>query len=150
MPLVYPSRAQTSEILWKSLGIHDLEHSEGSVYASVKWDLCIIQVNIHYYLYFHCSIIEYNVFFLISGGFSYHQEFFKSWTTKFQSEDKTSFKNLKQNPIIASDNNFDFGSLFFFQKIVPHLSQIFVFFLFFFWNFSSNKRFHEKKLASEN
>ena len=38
--LVYPSRAQTSEILWKTLGIHDLEHSEGGVYASFKWDLC--------------------------------------------------------------------------------------------------------------
>ena len=28
----YYIHAQTSEILWKSLGIHDLEHSEGSVY----------------------------------------------------------------------------------------------------------------------
>ena len=32
--LVHPSRAQTSE------RIHDLDHSEGDVYASFKWDLC--------------------------------------------------------------------------------------------------------------
>ena len=51
--LVYPSQAQTTEILWKSQGIHDLEHTEGSVYASLKWDLCIDGVKIHYDLYFH-------------------------------------------------------------------------------------------------
>ena len=38
--LVHPSQAQTSEILWKTLRIHDLEHSEGGVYASFMWDLC--------------------------------------------------------------------------------------------------------------
>ena len=38
--LKYPSRAQTSEILWKSLGVYDLEHIEGRVYASFKWALC--------------------------------------------------------------------------------------------------------------
>ena len=38
--LVHPSRTQTSEILWITLEIHDLEHSEGGVYASFKWNLC--------------------------------------------------------------------------------------------------------------
>ena len=38
--LVQPSRAQTSEILWKTQGIHDFEHSEGGVYVLFKWDLC--------------------------------------------------------------------------------------------------------------
>ena len=38
--LVHPSRAQTSEILWQTLRIHDLEHSEWDVYASFKWDVC--------------------------------------------------------------------------------------------------------------
>ena len=37
---IHPSWSQTSEILWKTLGIHDLEHSEGGVNASFKWDLC--------------------------------------------------------------------------------------------------------------
>ena len=36
--LVHPSRAQTSEILRKTLGIQDLEHSEG------RGRLCFIQV----------------------------------------------------------------------------------------------------------
>ena len=55
--LAYPSRAQTTEILWKSQGIHDLEPTEGSVYASLKWVLCIDRVNIQSYVYFHCFLV---------------------------------------------------------------------------------------------
>ena len=48
----YTSKHFTSEILWKSLGIHNLEHCEWSVYASIKWDLCSVRVNVQSYVYF--------------------------------------------------------------------------------------------------
>lgn len=49
--------------------------------------------------------------------------------------------------IPSSFDYFDFSDIsIFFSKIVPHLSQIFVFsFSIFFGNFSSNKKFHERK-----
>ena len=46
----------TSEILLKSLGIHDLEHGFGAMCASMKWNLYSVRVKIHYYLYFHCNV----------------------------------------------------------------------------------------------
>merc|ERR1711994_954093 len=54
-------------------------------------------------------------------------------------------KFKKQIP--SSFDYFDFSDIsIFFSKIVPHLSQIFVFSLsIFFGNFSSNKKFHERK-----
>jgi len=87
----------------------------------------------------------------IMSGFSYHQEFFKSWTTKFQSEDKTSFKNLKKTSHHHLIILIFRISLSFFFKIVPHLSQIFVFsFSIFLEIFRQTKNFMKERSSSEN
>ena len=91
-------------------------------------------------------IYIYIYIFKISGGFSYHQEFFKSWTTKFQSEDKTSFKNLKKTSHHHLIILIFRISLSFFQKLFLTSAKYLCFlFPFFLENFSSNKKFHERK-----